>query len=71
MAQRISEENFSFEERIQGLGNEELLDFWRETQQIEQFLRAQSRDAIIPANNYEDLIVRELQKRVCLFGELV
>lgn len=54
-----------FSVQIKTLGDEELLDFWEETQQIENALRAEYQQNVVPAQDYERLIVLELQLRSC------
>ncbi|MEG2140326.1 MAG: hypothetical protein RRY20_06020 [Bilophila sp.] len=54
-----------FNVQIKDLADEELLDFWEETQQIESVLRAEYQQAVVPAQDYERLIVLELQLRSC------
>ena len=59
MATRLSPaDEAPFNIQIKNLADEELLDFWEETQQIESALRAEFQD-------YERLIVLELQLRSC------
>ena len=41
------------------------LDFWEETQQIESALRAEYQQTVVPVQDYERLIVLELQLRSC------
>lgn len=66
MASRLSSaEDAPFSIQIKTLADEELLDFWEETQQIEDVLRTEYQQAIIPAQDYERLIVLELQLRFC------
>ncbi|MEZ0575382.1 hypothetical protein [Halodesulfovibrio aestuarii] len=51
--------------QIKSLGDEELLDFWEETQFLERFLKegtpVQNQDSM----QYEKLILQELQLRSC------
>lgn len=54
-----------FNLQIKDLADEELLDFWEETQQIESVLRAEYQQAVVPAQDYERIIVLELQLRSC------
>ena len=66
MAHRIAlAEDAPFAMQINSLADEELLDFWEETQQIEGFLRQEYNQAVVPAQDYERLIVLELQLRSC------
>jgi len=65
----VSEDSFTLEEQIKSLGDDELLDFWEETQHISRILGA---DPLL-ANEmpdderlhpeYERLILQELQVR--------
>ena len=60
MATRLSPaDEAPFNIQIKNLADEELLDFWEETQQIESALRAEYQQ------DYERLIVLELQLRSC------
>lgn len=54
-----------FSLQIKMLADDELLDFWEETQQIENVLRAEYQQNVVPAQDYERLIVLELQLRSC------
>ncbi len=54
-----------FSLQIKMLADDELLDFWEETQQIENALRAEYQQNVVPAQDYERLIVLELQLRSC------
>ncbi len=66
MAIRLpSAEEVPFTLQIKNLADEELLDFWEETQQIESALRSEYRQAVIPVQDYERMIVLELQLRAC------
>lgn len=66
MAYRIPlAEDAPFALQIKNLADEELLDFWEETQQIENVLRRDFQHQIAPAQDYERLIVLELQLRSC------
>ncbi len=57
-------EDASFPLQIKNLADEELLDFWAETQQIEGLIRKNLQN-VTPAFDYEQLIVFELQLRSC------
>ncbi|KAA0204401.1 hypothetical protein K9U34_04365 [Lawsonia intracellularis] len=65
MATWAQNEDISFALQIKQLADEELLDFWEETQQIESALRAEYQQPVAPAQDYERLIVMELQLRSC------
>lgn len=56
-------DNEPFDEHIKNLKDDELLDFWAETQQIEQVLRLEYDQQVVPAFDYEKLILLELQIR--------
>ena len=65
----VSEESFTLEEQIKSLGDNELLDFWEETQHISRILGA---DPLLAGDQpgderihpeYERLILQELQVR--------
>jgi hypothetical protein len=69
----ISEESFTLEEQIKSLGDDELLDFWEETQHLTrvmsagQMLQGEASDEL-PGDErlhpeYERLILQELQVR--------
>jgi hypothetical protein len=57
--------NFPLEEQIKTLGDDELLDFWEETQYLEKFLEEEFTDPNETSVEYERLIVMELQIRSC------
>ncbi|OIO00381.1 MAG: hypothetical protein AUJ49_09885 [Desulfovibrionaceae bacterium CG1_02_65_16] len=66
----ISEDAFSLEEQIKSLGDDELLDFWEETQHISRIMSAanplMANDLPMDENihpEYERLILQELQVR--------
>ncbi len=66
MAYRIPlAEDAPFALQIKNLADEELLDFWAETQQIEGLIRKNFHQNVTPAFDYERLIVFELQLRSC------
>lgn len=66
MATRLPDvDEIPFNLQIKSLNDEELLDFWTETQQIEQALRTEYQQQIVPAQDYERMIVMELQLRTC------
>lgn len=64
MARRIPmAEEASVAVQLKSLANEELLDFWAESQQVEGLLR---RELMFGGNqDFERLIVLELQLRSC------
>lgn len=59
-------EEFPLAEQIKSLGDDELLDFWEETQYLEKFLEEEySFEGEYPVE-YERIILQELQLRTCL-----
>ncbi len=56
-------EDIPFAMQIKNLADEELLDFWEETQQLENAIRSEYQQAITPMQDYERMIVQELQLR--------
>lgn len=56
------------DEHVKILGDEELLDFWEESQFMEGFFHEHDIHFDQPAKNYERLIVQELQLRFCQRG---
>ncbi len=65
MAQHTSfVDNLTFEEQIKALADEELLDFWEETQQLAGLVSNDELPKDAPYNpEYERLILVELQMR--------
>lgn len=65
----ISEDAFTLEEQIKSLGDDELLDFWEETQHISRIMGSSSfAPEELPSDEslhpeYERLILQELQVR--------
>jgi len=65
----ISEDSFTLEEQIKSLGDDELLDFWEETQHLTRVMAAsQNIPGDLPEDEtmhpeYERLILQELQVR--------
>lgn len=51
--------------QIKSLGDEELLDFWEETQVLERFLKEGTSIQEHNSLQYEKLILQELQLRSC------
>ncbi len=59
-------EDIPLTDQIRSLGDDELLDFWEETQYLEKFLEE---DRSMPSDQtleYERIILQELQLRSCL-----
>ncbi len=59
-------DSYPLEEQIKTLGDEELLDFWEETQYLDRFLEEESGLQDESNLEYERLILKELQIRSCL-----
>lgn len=55
----------SLEEQVKNLANEELLDFWEETQQLAKMLEEQKPTDVEYNPEYERVILQELQLRSC------
>lgn len=68
MAQFSATDNISVEDQIKALANDELLDFWEETQFLAKILEQDNPEQIQQTNiqynpEYERLILQELQLR--------
>lgn len=64
MANRIPfSEELPFELRIKSLADDELLDIWVETQELERVLREEWNAELELAPEYERMIIQELQVR--------
>ncbi|WP_027722661.1 hypothetical protein [Maridesulfovibrio zosterae] len=63
MAQFSPTENVTLEDQIKSLANEELLDFWEETQFLAKMLDQDIQENIQYSPEYERLILQELQLR--------
>jgi hypothetical protein len=60
-------DHFPLEDQVKGLADDELLDFWEETQFVERALADNADDAPEPNHmEYERVILRELMLRTCL-----
>ena len=57
--------NFPLEDQIKTLADDELLDFWEETQYLEKFLEEEFAACDPAQPEYERLILQELQIRSC------
>ena len=57
------EENFSLEDQLKTLREEELLDFWEDSHSFSKIL---DEDKTTSTNHYEKLILQELTIRTCL-----
>lgn len=58
-------DSLTVEDQIKTLGDQELLDFWEETQQLERLLTENSGGQQASSLDYERLILTELQLRFC------
>lgn len=58
-------DSLTVEDQIKTLGDQELLDFWEETQQLERLLTENSGEQQASSLDYERLILTELQLRFC------
>lgn len=64
MATRVAfPEDEPFSVRLKSLADDELLDVWEETQELERILREEWNTELELAPEYERLIVQELQLR--------
>lgn len=61
-------DNYPLEEQIKTLGDEELLDFWEETQHLDRFLEEEAGFRDESNLEYERIILQELRIRSCLRG---
>lgn len=57
------DEDEPFEEKVKSLADEELLEIWAESQQVENMLNSQSNDSFFLDPSYEKTIVMELYVR--------
>lgn len=58
-------EAFPLEDQLRNLADDELLDFWEESQLLDPFLLDDAQGADLVDPHYEQLILRELQMRTC------
>lgn len=58
-------DDIPFESRIKCLPDEDLLEIWAESQQIETMLADKLPGCFMPTHNFEALIVHELSLRAC------
>lgn len=56
-------DDMPFSQRVKSLADEELLEIWEETQQVEHLLNAEMRVPVSIAPEYERAIVEELRLR--------
>ncbi|WP_319466710.1 hypothetical protein [uncultured Pseudodesulfovibrio sp.] len=59
----------SLEEQVKNLADEELLDFWEETQQLAKMLDQEEQTDLEYNPEYERVILQELQFRTCAKGQ--
>ncbi|GFH62717.1 MAG: conserved hypothetical protein [Candidatus Desulfovibrio kirbyi] len=59
------DDNTSFAQRVKTLADNELLEIWEETQQIERLLQSELHVDVSIAPDYEKVIVEELSLRAC------
>ncbi len=57
-------EDLPFSSRLKSLADEELLDIWEETQELERILREEWNAELELAPEYERMIIQELQLRI-------
>lgn len=53
---------FTLEDQLKILGNDELLDFWEESQMLDKYLEPAQQD-YLPSAQYENAILNELRLR--------
>ena len=69
MGQYLPEENdYPLEAQVKTLGDDELLDFWEETQHIERSITWFSQFAPFNQLEFERIILQELMLRSCMRG---
>lgn len=59
------EEDIPFEKKIKCLPDEDLMDVWLESQQIEAMLDASAPGHDFPGQSFEAVIIHELSLRAC------
>lgn len=59
----------SLEEQVKCLADEELLDFWEETQELAKMLDQNEQTDMDYNPEYERVILQELQLRTCYKGQ--
>lgn len=59
----------SLEEQVKSLADEELLDFWEETQQLAKMIDQNEQTDMEYNPEYERVILQELQLRTCYKGQ--
>ncbi len=58
-------DQFPVEDQIKTLGDDELLDFWEETQYLEKLIEEEFSTEVEYPVEYERIIIQELQIRSC------
>lgn len=58
-------DQFPLEDQIKNLGDDELLDFWEETQYLERVLVEEESPQVEHSVEYERVILQELRLRSC------
>ena len=61
----LNTDEFPLADQIKSLGDDELLDFWEETQYLDKFLEEEFNPNSEYTVEYERLILQELQIRSC------
>lgn len=63
MARHHPEENsYTLEDQLRALGNDELLDFWEESQLLDKYFDPNVYQ-MLPSEHYENAILQELRLR--------
>ena len=57
-----NEDPFTLEDQLKILGNDELLDFWEESQMLDRYLEPAEHEEL-PSMHYENAILNELRLR--------
>lgn len=57
-----NEDPFTLEDQLKILGNDELLDFWEESQMLDRYLEPTEHEGT-PSTHYENAILNELRLR--------
>lgn len=60
-----SNDQFPLEDQIKNLGDDELLDFWEETQYLDRLLEDDKGSEVEHSVEYERVILQELMLRSC------
>lgn len=63
MARYLPDEDpFTLEDQLKALANDELLDFWEESQHLDKYLEPCAQNGL-PSVHYENAILQELRLR--------